>query len=101
MNLEWNVIYYNFNKNIIEEWNIFKHNTYKLEVEELLNNYKSKEEFSYELHRTTMYYFWCKTEYEFIASGWPPREGSERKIDIYTQLKMNWERYVDYLWKTK
>lgn len=48
MNLEWNVIYYNFNKNIIEEWNIFKHNTYKSEVEELLNNYKLKKEFSYE-----------------------------------------------------
>lgn len=25
-------------------------------------------------------------------------EGAKTKIDIYTQLKLNWDRFVDYLW---
>ena len=98
--LKWNVIYYNFNKKKIEEWNIFNHITYKHEVESLREKCKEIREFSRELERITMYYFWCKCEYEFIASAWPPREGTERKIDIYTQLKMNWDNYVEYLWRS-
>jgi len=43
------------------------------------------------LDRSCLYYFWSKCEYEVIVSAWPPREHSERKIDIYTQLGANWE----------
>ena len=43
------------------------------------------------LDRSCLYYFWAKCEYEVIVSAWPPREHSERKIDIYSQLGANWE----------
>lgn len=45
------------------------------------------------------YYFWAKCEYEVIVSSWPPRDGSERKIDIYTQLKENWHIFRELVFK--
>lgn len=43
------------------------------------------------LDLSCIYYFWAKCEYEVIVSAWPSREHSERKIDIYSQLRANWE----------
>jgi hypothetical protein len=51
------------------------------------------------LERLCMYYFWSKCEYEVIVSAWPPREGSEEKIDIYDQLKANWDLFRELVFK--
>ena len=51
------------------------------------------------LDRLCMYYFWSKCEYEVIVSAWPPREGSEEKIDIYDQLKANWDIFKELVFK--
>ena len=51
------------------------------------------------LERLCMYYFWSKCEYEVIVSSWPPREGSEEKIDIYDQLKANWDIFKELVFK--
>ena len=51
------------------------------------------------LDRLCMYYFWSKCEYEVIVSAWPPKEGSDRKIDIYTQLKENWDIFRDIVFR--
>lgn len=51
------------------------------------------------LDRLCMYYFWSKCEYEVIVSAWPTREGSDRKIDIYTQLKENWDIFREIVFK--
>ena len=51
------------------------------------------------LDRLCMYYFWSKCEYEVIVSAWPPRDGSERKIDIYTQLKENWDIFKELVFR--
>lgn len=51
------------------------------------------------LERLCMYYFWSKCEYEVIVSSWPPREGSERKIAIYDQLKANWDIFKELVFK--
>jgi hypothetical protein len=76
------------------------------------------------------YYYWSKSEYETIITSWPPyvedeelnRLNSEKekriqetgkfyraavnlnvgyKIDIYTQVMMNWDRFIDYIWNNK
>lgn len=46
-----------------------------------------------QLDRQCIYYFWAKCEYEVIVSAWPPRDGSDKKIDVYSQLKANWEQF--------
>jgi len=45
------------------------------------------------LNRECMYYYWSKCEWEMIVSAWPPRDGSDKKIDVYSQLKANWELF--------
>lgn len=45
------------------------------------------------LNRECMYYYWSKCEWEVIVSAWPPRDGSDKKIDVYSQLKANWEQF--------
>lgn len=46
-----------------------------------------------------MYYFWSKCEWEIIISGWPPRDDfNDAKIDVYDQVKLNWDKFVDYTW---
>ena len=51
------------------------------------------------LKRLCMYYFWSKCEYEVIVSSWPSREGSERKIDIYSQLEANWPVFKELVFR--
>jgi ATP-dependent exoDNAse (exonuclease V) beta subunit len=52
-----------------------------------------------QLDRLCTYYFWAKCEYEVIVSAWPPKEGSDRKIDIYTQLKENWDIFKELVFR--
>lgn len=52
-----------------------------------------------QLDRQCMYYFWAKCEYEVIVSAWPPKDGSDRQIDIYTQLKENWDIFKELVFR--
>lgn len=53
----------------------------------------------WQLDRLCSYYFWAKCEYEVIVSAWPPKDGSDRKIDIYTQLKENWDIFKELVFR--
>lgn len=88
------------------------------------------EKFAEEVRKSLQYCYWSKSEYETIITSWPPyiesdeldrlnREKETRlekygnfykeavelnvsyKIDIYTQIMMNWDRFIDYLWNNK
>lgn len=126
--LEWNVFRHDSNKNEIVAYNVFG----KYIVDELKkrkNKCSSKEEFSEELKRLMMYYYWSKYEHEIVISSFPiyvdtdeinrvdfdrarfvkergrepyrlsihPEVGS--KIDIYKQLEINWDKFLDYVWE--
>ena len=88
------------------------------------------EKFAEEVRKSLQYCYWSKSEYETIITSWPPyiendeldrlnkekeahlekygnfyREAVELnvsyKIDIYTQIMMNWNRFIDYIWNNK
>ena len=88
------------------------------------------EKFAEEVRKLLQYYYWSKSEYETIITSWPPYIESDEldrlnkekethlemygnfyieavelnvshKIDIYTQIMMNWDRFIDYLWNNK
>ena len=88
------------------------------------------EEFADYVRKSLQYYYWSKSEYETVITTWPPyieseelnrlnKEKHEReirnrpfyrdavnlatryKIDIYTQVMMNWDRFIDYIWNNK
>lgn len=88
------------------------------------------EAFAEHVRKSLQYYYWSKSEYETVITTWPPyitseelnrlnKEKHEReirnrpfyrdvvnldtsyKIDIYTQIMMNWDRFIDYIWNNK
>ena len=96
--MEWNVFHYNINKGTIETYNVLSHRSFVLYIKKAYNSKTSKDEFMEQLRREAMYYFWSKSEHEIIISGWPPREGTDRKVDVYEQLKANWKHFSEYIW---
>lgn len=101
--MKWNVYYYDINKRKIEIWNVFEHGSFVKYIKEHLKKYKTKEEFADKLKSELMYYYWSKSEWEIIISPWVggDREKDSVKIDVYDQIMLNWELFVDYVWQIK
>lgn len=98
--IEWYVYYHDSNKQEIIKWNIFNHGSFKKEVDVLLKEKIDKDDFSEKLKKEAMYYFWSKCEYEIILSPWAGR-ADDIKIDVYDQIMMNFDRFVDYCWNER
>ena len=126
--MKWNVYRENVNTKKIEVYNIFNHASFKTDVQEAYATSKTKDEFVERLRRSLMYYFWSKCEYEVIITDWPTHVSVEEvermsaeiakyeadyghkpystgvnlkvaeKIDIYDQVRLNWEVFVNYVW---
>ena len=96
--IEWYVYYHDSNAQKIIRWNVFNHGSFKNEVNKILQEKLNKEIFSEKLKREVMYYFWSKCEYEIILSPWTGR-ADDIKIDVYDQIMMNFDRFVDYVWQ--
>ena len=131
MKLEYYVYYYNFNSRSIKKFNIFNHGRFLEDVKKDLRECETKEEFAEELYKDLIYYFWSKAEWEVVITPWTPyitiselnRLNEERKkilkkydieprrlyvnpevsekIDIYDQVMLNWDLFVDYVWQHK
>lgn len=129
LNLVWNVYDYGHYDDVPKIFNVFKHSDFMETVEKLLKMELTKEEFAEQLRRKAMYYYWSKTEWECIITGNNPQisdkevsriitecyiEGHKgknfhwssainlldsEKIDVYDQLSLNWEHFVDYVWQ--
>jgi len=89
-----------FTRDGFEPYNVFSHWRFLEDTQEnLKKNKDDKAAFEERLKLDAMYYFWSKCEWEIIVSAWPPNENvPEEKIDVYDQLKMNWNIFVDYVW---
>lgn len=119
--MTWNVYRHDINSKEIKTYNVFDHYTFNQDVQKILKKKITYEELSDELKSSAMYCFWSKCEYEVVITSFPPYIDKEElnklvdeceqhpyrtyvnletgiKIDIYGQLKMNWEHFVDYVW---
>lgn len=101
--MKWYVYYENPIKRTIEKFNIFDHswftNACACKAEECKND---KETFAVEVKRDLMYYFWSKCEWEINLSSWiNPDRCNYLKIDVYDQVMLNFEQFIDYLWTNK
>ena len=100
-------------------------------MKKLLKEDITKEEFAEKLQRIVRYYYWCKAEWEVVITSWAPhidkkeldRLNTEyeehykkwgkypyslcveldvgKKVDIYSQVELNWDLFVDYIWGYK
>lgn len=100
--LVWNVYFGDWNGQKIKTYNIFDHRSF---IEDCQKNYKqnrgNRESFFEKMRTDLMYYYWSKCEWEVIISYWPSCDGSEIKIDVYDQIRLNWDRFCEYVWANK
>lgn len=95
---EYNVYYHEINGDRIKTFNVLREGWVidKLIKESPKN--MSREEFDKELSAECMNMFWCRAEYEVIISAWVGGD-AEEKIDVYHQLKTNWNVFSEICWK--
>lgn len=115
--LNWNVIYKS--NNDIQVLNVFDHNLFYDGCVEAKKKHKNFLDFSKRINELLMWYFWGKYEYEIIITSFSPYIGKEEinrisnlkpiyrenvsleveeKIDVYTQIMLNWSQFINYLW---
>lgn len=89
-------------------------------IQKWIDAYKNGK-FSEALNALLMRRYWSRCEYEVVITSWPPRISPqeverlsaekkslyghlcpnleiEEKVDIYSQIKLNWNIFVDYIW---
>lgn len=99
INLEWNVLYEDFNNKKIKTYNIFNNDF----IKELHNKFKKKEikslsELKNFIKKWAMYHYWSRCEWEICVGGLFSKYPDEfEKIDIYTQIEINLDRITDYV----
>lgn len=103
MNLVWNVYRYNINSREIIVYNIFDHWGFRKEILDFYKNTPiiTKESLEKKLKSSMMYYFWSRCEWEIILSEWPPappERKTEIKIDVFDQVQLNWDVFVNYIY---
>lgn len=100
--LEWYVYLADINKKEIIKYNVFKHYSFYEDLKINIKNNKNKKDFIDRLRKDSMYYFWAKSEYEIILWSWPEWDKFKKeKIDVYSQLMLNWDKFVNYIWDNK
>lgn len=100
--LVWNVYIEDVNRNRIDIYNIFEHDSFVKDCRETVKESKTKDEFSENIQKHLMYYFWSKCEWEIILSAFPPYDKfNEEKIDVYDQVMLNWHIFIEYFWNNK
>ena len=97
----WNVYVEDFNKKQIDAYNIFNHYSFNEDVKKAYKRHKDDfHAFSQAVKNSLMYYFWSKCEWEVILSDWPPSDNfSAAKVSVYDQVMMNWDVFIQYVWK--
>ena len=123
----WNVYRNNFNTKKIEVFNIFDHISFLESIKKILKQTQNKKEFSENIRKELLYYFWSKYEYEVIITSFPVYINQKElnkinsdnnsnsnnktkisiepdvgiKVDIYSQVMNNFDIFVDYIWNNK
>lgn len=96
----WKVYY--FNGSEFDIYNVFNHTSFNREVQELLQRKSlNKEDFSEELRAISKYYFWGKNEWEILLNPCHYKAEYDVKIDVYSQLNLNWQQFEEYVWNSR
>ena len=97
----WNVYIYNINLQQIEVYNIFNHGTFNAYCRKALEQAKDKDEFARLVKNELRYYFWSKCEWEIEIVDWLGHQKSGLKTDVFKQVSLNFDAFVDYVWGFK
>lgn len=104
--LIWNIYYHNFNRDKIEEFNVFHHTSFMEDVKKIFKEFKKSEDknaFTERIDRELHYYFWSKSEWEVIITKIDgkiilyPWAGSKTKdtLDVTNTTDFNWIEFYE------
>ena len=100
--MEWYVYRHDSNKGKIIKYNVV--NTGVIDhLIKMLNQIKEEkghwnyDDFTAAAMQIYRYYYWGKCEHEIIIKEWVGRE-AEEKVDVFDQLMLNWDIFVDHLY---
>lgn len=99
----WNVIDSNLSIRNLFYYNwLFNRDLYKIKKKYGASRGKNcqYDKFCEAVERNLKYYFWSRSEYEIIISGWIKDVG-DHKVDVYSQIMLNWDRFIEYLWNNR
>ena len=100
--LKWYVYLEDVNRKRIIKYNIFDHYNFHKDLKNIIKKINNKDEFSEKVKHSAMYYFWSKCEYEILITTWIGRKDfKDEKVDVYDQLQLNWNAFIDYIWENK
>ena len=129
--MKWNVILQDDRTGDLKPYNVFEYTDFRTSIEKLIEKNYPREMFLKELDQECHYHFWAKVEWEIVFTTWPPYIDAEEieriiadyhinhksdqalpeyievnvrekhKVDVYSQLRANWERFTDYVWKER
>lgn len=98
----WNVYYHNSNKDQIIPYNVFEHGGIRKDIYNAVKQEKNKEEFAEILRKSLMYYYWSRAEWEVIIGPlFSGHKTKEIKVDVFDQVFINWDLFVDYTWNNR
>ena len=97
--LVWNVFVDSFNEKHIKVHNISDHASFLQDCAKAAKKYKDdREGFEDAIKKELMYYYWSKCEWEIILTSWPVRKNfQDAKVDVYSQVCLNWDVFIDYV----
>lgn len=93
----WNVCYSDSNTGEIRPFNIFEHNYFWEGCQKAYQASGDKTVFAKKINSELKYWYWSKCEWEVYVSSL--FRDVRRKVDVASQVELNWERFVDYLWE--
>ena len=115
--MEWNVYYYNINKNKIEFYNILGSSYFLDELKKMLKKYRDKLNFAKALRSEMMRRFWSRSEYElvieitednriFLIPWCGCSEPEKAQIDVTDDITFDWRGFAEkhinkQIYKTK
>ena len=101
--LKWDVYIYDFNARKVATYDIFSHKNFFDDCQKAVKNFSDKkEDFLWLIKNTLRYYFWSKREWEILISDLSPHpDYPDLKVDVYSQVMMNWEAFSEYVWGHK
>ena len=114
MALEWNVWYAPWNGRVCER-NVFDHVGVMEDLRKAYRKCKRNGEtdearkvFEDEVRRSLMYHYWAKCEWEVVITHWPQYDTNDPrsnrysiKVDVWDQVRINWDRFTEYLWSER
>ena len=94
--MKWYVLNHDFNSDKIISFNIFDSTSFKQEVDKLLEEFVTFDDFKEKLDGVLKYSFMSRAEYEMMCNGLFYGH-KVYKIDIYTQMKPNLDTLARYV----